>query len=79
MVTITMKLPESLAARLELEARRRNTTKSELMRQCLELALSSSPSRESPSFHEMAQDKCGVMRGPRDLATHEKHLEGFGE
>ena len=79
MVTITMKLPESLAARLEQEAKRRKTTKSELVRQCVELALAGSPSGTPPSFHDLAQDKCGCMRGPRDLATNPRYLEGFGQ
>lgn len=79
MVTITMKLPEGLAARLEQEAKRRNTTKSELVRHCVELTLAGAAGEEPPSFHTLAQDKCGCMHGPRDLATHLKHLEGFGE
>ena len=79
MVTITMRLPEGLATRLEQEAKRRNTTKSEVVRQCVELALSGPACEEPPSFHSSAQDKCGRMHGPRDLATNPKHLEGFGE
>jgi hypothetical protein len=79
MVTITMKLPENLAARLAQEAQRRKTTRSELLRQCVELALSGAAGEEPPSFHSLAQDKSGCFRGPRDLATNPKYLEGFGE
>lgn len=79
MVTITMKLTESLAARLDQEAQRRKTSRSELVRHCLELVLVCSGVQEPPSFHDLAQDKCGRFRGPRDLATNKKHLRGFGE
>jgi len=79
MVTVTMKLPETLAARLEQEAQRRKTTKSAVMRQCLELVLEQSEGAWPSSFHDLAQDKCGRFRGPRDLASHPKHLQGFGQ
>ena len=79
MVTITMKLPETLAARLEQEAKRLNTTKSQFVRECVERALAGSPSGSSPSFHDLAQDKCGCLRGPRDLATNPRYLEGYGQ
>lgn len=79
MVTITMKLPEALAARVEQEAKRRNTTKSQFVRECVERTLAGSPSGASPSFHDLAQDKCGCLRGPRDLATNPRYLEGYGQ
>jgi predicted transcriptional regulator len=79
MVTITMKLPESLATRLEQEAARRKTTKSALVRHCLEHMLVGTQSGESRSFHDLAQDKRARFRGPGDLATNPKHMQGFGE
>jgi hypothetical protein len=79
MVTVTMKLPEALAARLEQEAARQKTTKSALIRHCLEYVLVQSRSGKTRSFHDLARDKCGRFRGARDLATNPKYLQGFGE
>ena len=92
MTTISLKLPESLLARLEKESRARRTTKSSLVRECLEKQL---PARKSTgedlpklppgeSFYDKAlpilKRAWGRRgRGVRDLATNPKHMEGFGK
>ncbi len=80
MTTISLKLPEPLLKRLEEECRSRRATKSSVMRECLERALTAPrPGRES-SCYELARDLAGSLkRLPRDLAVNPKYLKGFGE
>jgi predicted transcriptional regulator len=77
METISFKLPPALQSLLEAEARRRQTTKSKLIRDCLEQMLRPG-NAASVSCHDLAQDLAGSLRGPRDLATNKKYLKGFG-
>ncbi len=79
MTTISLKLPASLAARLEDQARAHQKPKSALVREFIERGLQNS-SGQPPSFHELAKSKCGLGRsGLSDLATHPKHLRDYGE
>jgi len=91
MTTISLKLPEHLLRRLEKESRARGTTKSSVVRECLEQQL---PDRAPPedlpelppgeSFYDKALPilKKAWARNrklPRDLATNPKYMKGFGE
>jgi hypothetical protein len=90
MTTISLKLPDGLLERLERESRARRTTKSSLVRECLEQQL---PDKTRPvdlpavppgeSFYDKALPilkKAWARRGRgrRDLATNPKYMEGFG-
>jgi predicted transcriptional regulator len=79
MTTISLKLPESVAERLEAEARARQKPKSALVREFIERGLNDANGKRRPSFHQLAKDKCGRFAGPRDLSTNPKYMEGFGE
>ena len=92
MTTISLKLPEPLLARLEKESRARRTTKSSLVRECLEkqLPVKTSSLKDLPkllpgeSFYDRALPilKRAWMRrgrGLRDLATNPKYMQGFGK
>jgi hypothetical protein len=79
MTTISLKLPEPVADRLAAEARARQKPKSALVREFIERGLSVTKAKGRPSFHALAKDKAARFRGPRDLASNPKHLEGFGE
>jgi hypothetical protein len=91
MTTISLKLPETLLARLERESRARRTTKSSVVRECLEQQL---PDKTPPlnlpelppgeSFYDKAlpilkKAWARNRRLPRDLATNPKYTKGFGE
>lgn len=78
MTVLSLKLPDPVAERLAMEARAHQKSKSSLVREFIERGLNGPDSKRRPSFHELAKDKCGRFRGPRDLATNPKHLEGFG-
>jgi predicted DNA-binding protein len=79
MVTISLKVPDELARRIEAEARSRHISKSAVVRECLERSLETS-GKVQPSFYDLAKDLCGTVKsGVPDLATNPKYLEGFGE
>lgn len=78
MTTISLKLPRTLADRLEERARSHQKPKSALVREFIERGLQAGSSQRA-SFHEQANSKCGMGRsGLRDLATNPAHLENFG-
>ena len=80
MNTISLKLPDRLLERLEAAACARGTTKSSLVRECLEQSLDARPVGTKASCYDLASDLAGSLKGlPRDLATNPKHLEGFGQ
>ena len=79
MTTISLKLPARLRARLEEECRLRGTTKSSLLRECLEQGLEAPRAVGAVSCYDLARDLAGSIKGlPRDLATNPKYLEEFG-
>lgn len=79
MTTISLKLPERLLRKLETESQNRKTSKSEIIRECLEQGLAGPSLRGEPSCFDLAQDLAGQLKGlPPDLATNPRHLEGFG-
>ena len=76
MKTLTLRIQESLDQWLTQEARRLGRTKSEIARQAISRARQG---RKKLSLHDRMKDVCGIIRGPRDLSTNPKHLEGFGK
>jgi predicted DNA-binding protein len=78
MKTVTMKMPEELALRLERQAKRLGVSKSEVLRQSLERTFDEGGVDEL-SAHDLMREGCGcVDGGVTDLATNPKHLEGLG-
>jgi hypothetical protein len=79
MKTLSLKVPDGLAARLGAVARKRRTSKSVLVREALEAYLVRGVSAQPGSFLDLAQDLAGCLDGgPGDLAHNKKHLEGYG-
>jgi len=79
MNTISLKLPDRLLELLEAESRARRTTKSSLVRECLEQTLVTRPQGAEVTCYDLTRDLAGSVKGlPRDLATNPKYLEGFG-
>lgn len=76
MTTISLKLPDALAARLDALARRRRVSRSELVREAVTALVEGS--RAEPSVDDLAGDLVGSLEGPGDLATNERHMRGFG-
>jgi Arc/MetJ-type ribon-helix-helix transcriptional regulator len=81
MRTITVKIPETLVARLAALVRRRATSQSAVVRRALEAHLeqSAAPGGGEGSCLDLARDLAGSLRGgPRDLSSHKRHLKGYG-
>jgi hypothetical protein len=91
MTTLSLKLPERLLVRLERERRARRTTKSSVVRECLEKQLPEQPPPmdlpELPPGESFYDKALPVLkrawarrgRGKRDLSTNPKYMGGFGE
>ena len=80
MKTLTVRLPESLAAAIEAESRGRKISKSDVVRERLEQA--SAAPREPAMPPRAIADLIGSVRGlPVDLSTRKKHYlraTGYG-
>ena len=76
MKTVSVKLPSPLATWLDQRARELGRSKSAVVRQALERQ-QHKPGKGT--CLELMEDLCGCMRGPRDLSTNPKYMEGFGQ
>ncbi len=77
MSSVGVTLSEDLDCRLTALARRRRTSRAQVMREALVALIA----REVPSLTagELAADLVGSVDGPSDLSTNPKHMEGFGQ
>ena len=76
MTVLTVKLPVEFHAWLTSEARRRNMTRSSLVREIIENALVRASDTASPSCAELAGDLVGTVRSGRsELATNRRLLD----
>jgi hypothetical protein len=73
-------LPDDLLAQLDREAKARRVTKSWLVREGLEKALSNKSTGGTVSCFDAAHDLAGSGSGlPEDLAVNPDCMKGFGE
>ena len=80
MKTISLKLPQALNSKLDLVCKQRGQSKSEIVRAALEQFLNGLPSARQPrSALDLAGDLVGCVKGPGDLSTNPKYMEGFGK
>ena len=79
MKTLTLKLPEILEARLEVLAREKGLSKSEIVRRALIEYLSHDDAGDSGSFLDLSRDLVGSIEGPSDLSTNKRHFEKYGK
>ena len=80
MKAITVKIPDSLRARLEAEAARRGQSLGAVVREAAETYLAEAPTTvDNMSFYEKTKDLCGIFSsGVPDLGSNLKHLDGYG-
>ena len=78
MKTLTVRLPEALAAQIEAESRRRRVSKSDVVRE--RLTTTQVRLRRSPKSFEAIADVVGSVDGlPRDLSARKKsYLKSTG-
>lgn len=79
MVTLTVKLPDALAAKLEALVRRRGQSRSEIVRDAIERFVDEGPEAGKGSALDLVRDLKGVVKGPKDLSTNPKYMKGYGE
>jgi len=75
MITVSLKIPESLARRLKETARRRRMTQSAVIRKAIEDSLV----RRRASVLDLIGDLAGSIEGPPDLSTNPKYMAGYGK
>jgi len=77
---ITIRIPETLTARLRSRSRAKGTTESALVRHALETYLGNST--VDRSAYDLAKE-AGIIgaahNAPKDLSTNRRHFKGFGE
>jgi predicted transcriptional regulator len=78
MKTVSLKMPEALDAQLEKLARRTGRSKSLVVRMALAEFLPRHARPSKKSFLARALDLAGSVRGPADLSTNARRLEGYG-
>jgi hypothetical protein len=78
MRTITLKLPDGLAARVSAAVRRRGVTTSALVRAALEERLGPENDHRPGSCLDLALDLRGSLEGPTDLSSNRVRLKGYG-
>lgn len=77
MKTLTVRLPDSLAAEIEAESRRRSLSKSDIVRERLERARAGA-AEPKPASYDIA-DLIGSVDGlPADLSARAKHYLRLG-
>ena len=79
MKTLSLKLPEAVATRLAMTARKRSQSKSAVVRAILDQCLTEDESAAEGSCLELAADLAGCVAGPNDLSTHQRHMRGYGK
>jgi hypothetical protein len=75
MKTITVRVPDRLAAWLTRQARELGRSQSALVREALQRASEGTGGR---SCHDAFGDICGIVEGPKDLSTNAQHVERLG-
>jgi len=77
-MTISLKVPASVGAKLQSIAARKRISKSEYVRFTLISALNAE--EEKPSAVELLQDIAGsVASGKKDMATNSKYMKDYGK
>jgi predicted transcriptional regulator len=73
---MSIKLPKTLSSKVARLAKRRNVSRTDVVRDALEAYTA----QEGVSPAGAAADLRGCLKGlPRDLSTNPKHLKGYGE
>lgn len=79
MKTYSVKIPDRLVHKLELETRIYHVTQSEIIRTALDNYFETHQHSQNNSFFDLAKDLCGCIVGPTDLATNSEHLDDYGK
>lgn len=78
MTTISLRIPESLHRRLVRTAKRTERSKSDVVREALQLYLRELVPPARGSLYELARHVLGKFEGPEDTSD-KRNLENFGQ
>ncbi len=78
MKTIAIKLPDHLLSEIQNSAAQRGETRSQIMREALELYLKKDKSEGIKSCLDLVRDLAGCVQGPPDLSTNKAHMDEYG-
>jgi len=80
MTTLTLKVPDLLARKIDGAAKRQHASRSAFIRRAVERYISEDlAENEQPSAYDLIRDFVGTVEGPRDLSTNPRHMEGYGK
>ena len=78
MKAISIKIPDPLFHDLTVRAARSSTSQSEIVRAALAAYLQADAGGQAASCAQRAKRWVGIVKGPKDLSSNPKHLDGFG-
>ena len=79
MKMISLKLPAGLHAKLERASKQHGQSKSEVVRTALEEFFNGQTTVDKPlSALDLTTNLVGCLKGPGDLSTNPKYMEGYG-
>lgn len=79
MKTLSLKLPDSLLAKLNATAKERGESRSALIREAIETFITGTRYVQKGSCLDLARDLAGCVKGPKDLSLNKKHMRGYGQ
>ncbi len=78
MKTLTLRIHDTLYAKVVSLAKRRKTTQSEVVREAIQACVDNKNEMKKTSAFDLARDLVGSVRGSKDLSLNKEHFEGFG-
>ena len=79
MTTVTLKMPEVMARKLGIAAKRQHTSRSALVRSAVAKYIEEDlPDASQPSAYDLVESFAGSVDGPRDLSANPRHMDGYG-
>jgi len=79
MKTLSVKIDESLLEKLNLTARKRGETRSDILRAAIESIIEGDDQIGKGSCLDLAKDLAGTISGPKDLSFNKKRMEDYGQ
>ena len=79
MISVALKMPQSLVSKLNVIAEKHQTSRSELIRTAVLKYIDADQSKAAePSAYDCVREFSGTVEGPGALSSHARHMEGYG-
>lgn len=79
MPTVTIKLSAAEHAKLKAMAARRRTSKSAVLREAFAQQSAAALAGTTGSLYDRIKHLAGSIKGPGDLSTNPRYMEGYGK